>query len=134
MNVPMKKIVAVLTSLGSLAVTTTALAATQDFTIVAPPGKTIPASTSIGTIINNALVIIFSVAALLVLVMLIIGAMQWILSGGDKEAVQKARERITAALIGLAILALAFLIVNVVGNIVGFGNILDIKLPNLGGS
>ncbi|MDP3758412.1 MAG: hypothetical protein Q8Q86_01725, partial [Candidatus Daviesbacteria bacterium] len=66
------------------------------------------------------------------LFMLIIGAFQWITSGGDKEGVESARKRITHALIGFAILALAFLIVQVVGQVVNI-NILDIQsLPVLG--
>lgn len=99
---------------------------------ITPPSQGVPPTTPVGTVITNALTIVFVVAALLVLFMLIIGAFQWITSGGDKENVGHARARITHALIGLAILALAFLIVKVVGQIVNI-NILDLKsLPSLG--
>ena len=47
------------------------------------------------------------------------GGMQWILAGGDKEGTDKARKRLTAALIGLAIVfsayALAILVKSVFG-------------------
>lgn len=85
---------------------------------------------NISNIINNVLKIIFVVAALLVLIFLIMGAFQWIMSGGEKEAVGKARLRITHALIGLAILVLAFVILGVVGTIVGI-NFLQFNIPTL---
>lgn len=63
---------------------------------------------TISSFISNALVLVFAVAAFIVLIMLIIGAFEWITSGGDKENVAKARNRIINALIGLVILAIAF--------------------------
>ncbi len=89
------------------------------------------ASTPLNTLLQNAFTIIFTVAALLVLLMLIWGAISWIMSGGEKEAIGKARGRITNALIGLAILALAFFIVRVVGQIVGFNVLSNLQLPQL---
>lgn len=76
--------------------------------------------TNLQALFNNAVLLIFMVAAILVFVMLLWGGIEWILSGGDKEKVGNARKRIVNALVGLAILALAFLIVNVIGQIVGF--------------
>lgn len=96
---------------------------------ITPPGGFV--SAQIDEIIGNVLIIVFSAATLLVLVFLIIGAFQWITSGGDKEAVGKARSRITAALVGLLILALAFVIIRVVGQILGIPNILLFDFPSL---
>lgn len=129
----MKKIAATIASFGFLSLATSALAAgtTKVIQITQPVGTGIPYGTGLDVILRNLLVLVFSIAALLVLIMLIIGAIQWILSGGDKEAYGKARERITHALIGLAILALAFLIVNQVATIVGFGDIFKLKIPAL---
>jgi len=81
-------------------------------------------------VITNILTIIFMAAILLVLFFLILGAFQWITSGGDKEKVGHARGTIVNALIGLAILALAFLIINIVGGILNI-NIHNIVLPSL---
>lgn len=96
-----------------------------------PPQGGVPSDTSLNTLIANAITIIFTIAAVLVLVMLIWGAIQWILSAGDKDAVGNARKRITNALIGLAILALAFLIVRVVGAIVGLDILKGLDIPTL---
>lgn len=129
----MKKF-ALLTTLTSYALMATSVLAQAEkkvpLTIIPPKGG-IPPATNIGTIISNALTIVFIVAALAVLFMLVIGAFQWITSGGDKEAVGKARGRIVAALVGLAVLALAFLIVQVVGSVLNI-NIINISgLPTL---
>lgn len=98
---------------------------------VGPPAVGINPAAGIGTILSNALTIIFVAAALAVLFFLVIGAFKWIISGGDKEAVGAARKTIVAALVGLAILALAFLIVVVVGQILNI-DILNLRfIPSL---
>lgn len=128
----MKKIAAIAASVGYLVTTVSAFAQTPVQIGVTPPALGISPTLAVGTLIANALTIIFVVAALLVLAFLIMGAFQWITSGGDKDAVGKARSRITHALIGLAILALAFLITRVVGQVVNI-DILNLKsLPTLG--
>ena len=127
----MKKAVATLGSLGFLAFSSVALAETPIDININIPSQGVNPFISIGTLISNALIIVFVVAAILVLFYLVIGAFQWITSGGEKEAVGHARSRITRALIGLAILALAFLITRVAGQIVGI-DILNIqRIPTL---
>lgn len=110
------------------------LAATGDIVVDAPKrADSSPIGYSnLGAFISNALVVVFSFALLFVLIMLIWGAFEWISSGGDKEAVGKARGRIINALIGLAILAVAYALVNVAGQFLGFdvaGGKLNIIIP-----
>lgn len=80
---------------------------------------------SLGNAVSNILTIAFTVAILVVLVMLIWGAFEWITSGGDKDTVGKARGRIINALIGLAVLAVAYALARVAAQFLGFdiGNI-----------
>ena len=75
---------------------------------------------AIGLFISRIIEIVYSAAIIVVVFMLVIGAFQWITSGGEKEAVAKARNRIMYALIGLALLALSFLILQVLGGVLGF--------------
>lgn len=90
-----------------------------------------PACTAnIGRLLSRVVIIIFIVAALLAFLFLIIGGIRWILSGGDKEGTTKARSMITAAIIGLAIVFLAFVVINILGAIFGF-NINNLKIPSL---
>jgi hypothetical protein len=54
------------------------------------------------------------------------GAISWITSGGDKGKIEDARNKITAAVIGILILASAWALFNlVVGIVFGGGQILD---------
>lgn len=114
-------------------VTPLILAATAFAQVNITPGKPtqgIGPGTDPRIIITNAITIVFVVAILLVLVYLLWGAFQWITSGGDKDNIDKARKRITNALIGLAILALAFLIARVVGGVLGI-DFSNLVLPKL---
>ena len=82
----------------------------------------------LGAFVTNVFTLAFGVAILVVLVMLIWGAFEWITSGGDKEAVGKARNRIINALIGLAVLAVAFALARVAAQFLGF-DIFAIPIP-----
>ena len=71
----------------------------------------------ISTLLTNLITIIYELAAIAVVFMLLFGAFQWIISGGEKEAIAKARSRITWAIIGIVFLALTFVILTVIGRI-----------------
>ncbi len=58
-----------------------------------------------GTWISGLLSAMMIVGALLLLVYLLWGAIEWITSGGDSGKVQKARDKMTQAAIGLIVLA-----------------------------
>lgn len=125
----MKKVTAIISSVAYLLSYSAVLAQGSDVvrnTKVTFGGAGVdPSQRSLGDVISNALLIVFIAAALAVLIFLIIGAFRWITSGGDKDAIGKARGTIVNALIGLAILALAFFIT------VLFGQILNINILNL---
>ena len=55
------------------------------------------------------------IAAILTFAYLIWGGIQWITSGGDKAKYEEARNRITAALVGLAIVAAAWALMALIG-------------------
>ena len=65
----------------------------------------------IGSLVNNIVTMAMIIAAILVFLYLVWGGIQWITSGGDKAGVEAARNRITSALIGLAIIAAAYAII-----------------------
>jgi len=69
----------------------------------------------IGNIINIA----FVVAVLIALAFLIYGGVKWIMSGGDKSAVEGARNMIVAALVGLVITFLSYFILQIVFQLFG---------------
>jgi hypothetical protein len=75
--------------------------------------------TDIGVFIAALVQLLFAIAGVLVFAYLIWGGIQWITSGGDKTATQAARDRITAALVGLAIIAIAYALTRLLGAFFG---------------
>ena len=76
---------------------------------------------------SNAIGIALILAGVMVFVYLVWGGIQWITSGGDKGKTEEARARITAALIGLAIVAAAWAVMQLVGYFFG----LDLENPDI---
>lgn len=83
---------------------------------------------SIDKFLQNIITISFSIAAILVLGMMIWGAIEWIISGGEEKSVKSARGKITNALIGLAVLAVAWAITVLAGEFTGI-SLTDLKIP-----
>lgn len=63
----------------------------------------------------------FIIAGLIALLYLLLGAMAWITSGGNKESVDKAREKIVAAIVGLVLIFVVLAVVIVIENSLGIG-------------
>lgn len=79
-----------------------------------------------GDIITFLINIAFVIAAILALVYLIWGGINWITSSGDSEAVGNARNKIIAAIIGLVVVILSYFVLNfVLSDILGVGNLQD---------
>jgi len=74
----------------------------------------------------------FIIGVLVFFFVLLIGAIQWISSGGDKQALEGARGKITNAIIGLVILFALFAIIYIIQNFFHV-QILNITLPKLAG-
>ena len=53
----------------------------------------------------------FSIGAIVFLIILMLGGVQWITSGGDKASVEAARGRVTSAIVGITILLSVFAVV-----------------------
>ena len=82
---------------------------------------TVDVATNASSLFQTILTLVIVVAALLTLFYLIMGAISWITSGGDKGKVEEARNKITAAVIGLLILAAVWAIFQLVFTL-GFGS------------
>lgn len=81
-----------------------------------------------GSVVSGLIRLILVIAAILFFFMLVIGGIQWIVSGGDKAGSENARKRITSALVGLAIVFAAWAIVALVKSLFGI-DILNLELP-----
>ncbi len=78
---------------------------------------------TIGDVISTALKFVFPAAGILLLVYLIAAGFSLMTSAGDPKAVAAAKGRITSALIGFIIIFAAYWIVQIVGIILGLGDI-----------
>jgi len=85
--------------------------------------------TDLGAFIGVLTSVIFIVAGLAAFFYLILGGFQYITSGGDKASAQTARDRITYAILGLAIIAAAAAILGVAQAVFGIQIIGNIKWP-----
>lgn len=87
---------------------------------------------NIVTIIRAAISFILVVAFVAAFIFLLLGGLRWITAGGDEKAVASARNMITAALIGLVIVLLAYAIIRLVEIFFGVNIITGgITLPNV---
>lgn len=60
---------------------------------------------------------IITIGALMVIVYFLWGAIEWISAGGDASKVQKARDKIVQAVIGLVVLVASFTIIGFISQI-----------------
>lgn len=69
---------------------------------------------------NNLISLIYVIASIAVIFMLLWGSLEWILSGGDKEKLAAAQQRLTHAIIGIVLLAITFAVLQMLGIFTGF--------------
>ena len=72
---------------------------------------------NISEILTFILRFFFIIAGLIALLYLLLGALGWITSGGNKESVDKAREKIQAAVVGLILIFVVLALVIVIENV-----------------
>lgn len=120
-------------------------AATCDdiFGCITPPANIGPSggdpAASISSLFTLIIRAVLLIAALLTLVYMLWGGLDWVTSGGEKEKITKAQQKITYALIGIVFIVLSFSIFGVVaGNMLGLveisGSSFKFKIPTLDGS
>jgi hypothetical protein len=84
----------------------------------------------LGDLISKGVTAAIIIAALATFAYLIWGGVEWLTSGGDKAKYEAARDRITAALIGLVIVLAAWAIMKLIGSFFGI-NITSLELPTV---
>lgn len=89
--------------------------------------KTYTPSMMLRTVLN----IMLGIAGVASFVILLWGGLQWILAGGDKEGTEKARKKITAALIGLAIVFSAYALLYILRTLFNI-DLIQVNLQQIG--
>jgi hypothetical protein len=78
-------------------------------------------------LLPNLISLSFIVGAIIFVAIIIVGAIQWIISGGDKAAIESAKSKITNAVIGLVILLSLFAIIYILENFFGI-KLLELRI------
>ena len=124
----LQKIAGFATALGTLLAVSPLSVFAQPINLT-PPAAYVPLSSiTIGRVITFIITMIFIIAGVVSFIFLLWGGVQWILAGGDKEGTEKARKRITAALIGLAIVFSAYALNLFIGTVFGV-DLMNFTLP-----
>lgn len=87
--------------------------------------------TDFGRLFSGAVAVLLLAAFILAFFFLILGGISWLTSGGDKAAVEAARNKIIAALIGLVIVAATWALFQLVGGAIGFNILGGFQIPTL---
>jgi len=77
-------------------------------------------ASNVNRLLDNIIGVFFAAAAMSFIIMFVWGAVQMIMSGGDKEAIAKARSKITWAITGVVLLSLSYFIFQLLQDITGF--------------
>jgi hypothetical protein len=121
----MKKLQKLALSLGTagagLAMSATSVLAATLKDVDVQPGTGF--ATSFGGLMNGLISFVMVLAAVLVFLYLIWGGIEWITSGGDKGKTESARNKITAAVIGLIVVAASYAILTLALGFLGFSDL-----------
>ncbi len=82
------------------------------------------------SLVSGAISLVMLIVALVFFFMLVWGGLKWVMSGGDQKNVEAARNQITNALIGLAIVFAAWAIVKLIELVFGI-SILNLTIPSV---
>lgn len=77
-------------------------------------------ASAISMILSNLVTLIYSVAAVVLIFMILWGAFDWLTSGGDKEKLENAKKKLINAFVGIMLFAIAFAVIQVLGQFTGF--------------
>ena len=80
-------------------------------------------------IFQNVVTVITVLAGLAVFIMLLIGGIKYLTSGGDQKAMEQAKNTMTFAILGLVLIIAAYLILNFLSVFTGISGLLKFTVP-----
>lgn len=102
----------------------------QDINIGAEGNFSALESLTPASMVSGAISLVLLAVALVFFFMLIWGGLRWVMSQGDQKNVETARNQITNALVGLAIVFAAFAIMRLIGTVFGV-DLFNFEIPSL---
>lgn len=80
-------------------------------------------------LLANLLSVALTVIGLAGFVMMVVGSLTWLVSGGSSQNVEKARKTMTFAIIGLVVALSSFIIINIISSFTGI-DLTEFVLPS----
>ena len=90
--------------------------------------KDVATISSLEPLFKNVAVAVGSLAAVALFIMLIVGGFKLLFSGGDAKQLEAAKGTLTAALIGIVVVAAAYLIIKLIGEFAGVPDITTFQI------
>jgi len=84
----------------------------------------------IACLIANTLSISLTLIGITGFIMLVIGSLRWMVSGGNSQNVDKAKKTITFAIVGLILAVSSYLIINLIAQFTGVNIITEMIIPS----
>lgn len=85
----------------------------------------------LGSVVGKFVLYAFMFGAIIALLYLLWGGFKWITSGGDSKSVDGARQHIIAAIIGLIVIFLSYIILNFVVKLLTGTDLSNLVFPSL---
>jgi len=89
-----------------------ATASDRIFGTIEPPISSIPKdpTAAVGSLISLGIKVFIFITVLALLIYLLLGGLEWISSGGEKEKLSKAQKKITNAVVGIFIIIIVLVV------------------------
>lgn len=83
----------------------------------------------VSCLVANVLSVALTVIGLAGFIMLIVGSLKWLLSGGSSQNVDSAKKTMTYAVVGLIVALSSFMIINLIAQFTGVNVITEFFIP-----
>lgn len=84
-------------------------------------------------LVANILSVFLTLVGIVAFLMVVVSAFRLLVSAGNSQATEKAKNSVTYAVVGLIVAVSAFIILNLISRFTGVESILRFQIPNVGG-
>lgn len=106
------------------------LAQTQEWTGACVQNEDVATIQGITCMIGNVLGVILPLIGLAAFIMLVVGSVRWMLSGGSSQNVEKARNTMVFAVVGIVLALTSYIIINILADFTGIEEIRTFTIPS----
>lgn len=101
----------------------------QDHCVDTSQGFEVATIQGLECVFSNVVSVVVSLAGLAVFIVLLVGGLKYLTSGGDPKAQEQAKNTMTYAVFGLVLIVAAYLILNFISTFTGIPGLLNFTIP-----